>query len=181
MVAGWCTLLNKVVFLDRDGVINVKAKEHDYIKCWEEFKFLPKVIDAIKLLNKNGFIVIVVSNQRGVARGIMTVGSLNEIHINMLQELQENDARIDSVYFCPHDIGECNCRKPDIGLFIRAEKDYPNLDKNSAYMIGDSKTDIEAGIRYGIRTIKIGKSCNLENYLANDLFEAASIIVRSEV
>lgn len=180
MVAGWCTLLSKVVFLDRDGVINVKAKEHDYIKCWEEFIFLPKVIDAIKLLNRNGYIVIVVSNQRGIARGIMSVDSLNAIHINMLQELQENGAHIDRVYFCPHDIGECNCRKPGIGLFIRAEKDYSNLDKSSSYMIGDSKTDIEAGIRYGIRTIKIGKSCSLEDYRADDLYDAASIIVRSE-
>ena len=76
-------MLNKVVFVDRDGVINKKAAEHDYIKNWQEFRFLPDVAKAIKLLNQSGFIVIIVSNQRGIARGIMTENDLKDIHQKM--------------------------------------------------------------------------------------------------
>ena len=93
------------VFLDRDGVINVKAPEGDYIKSWSEFHFLPGVIDAIRLLNDNNYLVIIITNQRGVARHMMTMQNLHDIHSSMEEELQRYGAHIDGIYVCPHEKG----------------------------------------------------------------------------
>lgn len=179
MVVGWFILLNGIVFLDRDGVINTKAPEHDYIKRPSSFKFLPMAIEAIKLLNICEYKVIVITNQRGIARKMMTLDDLASIHSLMCEELIRNGARIDGIYVCPHDNGQCTCRKPNIGLFLQAEKDYL-VDKELSWMIGDSKSDIEAGIKYGIKTIKIGESCGIEDYTCSDLWEAANLLIRSE-
>ena len=100
MEAGSFTL-SKVVFLDRDGVINEKAAPHDYIKNWKEFTFLPETIRAIHLLNNHGFVVVLVTNQRGIARGLMTMDDLNIIHQNMQTELSAHGAHIDRIYVCP--------------------------------------------------------------------------------
>ena len=150
--AGW-SILHKAVFLDRDGVINVQAAEHDYIKSWTEFHFLPGVPEAIKTLNEAGYLVLVVTNQRGVARGMMSQVDVDEIHWQMCRTLKDAGARIDRIYVCPHDIGRCTCRKPDIGLFLQAEQDY-DIDKVASWMVGDSESDVEAGRRYGVRTIR---------------------------
>ncbi|MBE6713762.1 MAG: HAD family hydrolase [Ruminococcaceae bacterium] len=150
--AGWYSL-HKVAFLDRDGLINVRAAEHDYIKNRSEFAFLPGACEAIRLLNENEYLVIIVTNQRGIARKIMTVEDLESIHAYMNVCLNEHGAHTDAVYVCPHDNGECNCRKPDIGLFLQAQRDFP-IDKSRSFMIGDSQSDVDAGERYGIRSYK---------------------------
>jgi len=93
----------KCVFLDRDGAINKKAPEGDYIKNWSEFKFLPGVKEAIKRLNKASFLVIVITNQRGIAKGLMTEEDLKDIHTKIIEELKKSGARIDGIYYCPHD------------------------------------------------------------------------------
>lgn len=164
MEAGW-SILHKVVFLDRDGVINVQAAEHEYIKSWEEFVFLPGVPEAIGVLNRAGYLVLVVTNQRGVARGMMSLADVDEIHRKMCLALEKAGAKIDKVYVCPHDIGQCSCRKPDIGLFLQAEQDY-DIDKKKSWMVGDSRSDVEAGMRYGVRSI-----------LSNSLIDAANQII----
>lgn len=145
--------MRKAVFLDRDGVINRQAPVHDYIKTWDDFEFLPGVAGAIRALNRAGYLILVVSNQRGVARGMMTMEMVEEIDRHMCAELEKEGARIDGVYVCPHEDGQCSCRKPDIGLFLEAEKDFP-IDKGASWMIGDGETDEEAGRRYGVRTIR---------------------------
>lgn len=152
MEAGWF-ILYKTVFLDRDGVINRQAPEHDYIKSWDEFQFLPKVSEAIRKLNDAGYLVLVVTNQRGVARGMLTMEDVNKIHEKMCLHLAKSGAVIRKVYVCPHEEGTCTCRKPDIGLFLQAEHDF-DIDKKKSWMIGDSDSDVEAGRRYEIRTIK---------------------------
>ena len=172
-------MLDKIAFLDRDGVINVKASEHDYIKKPSEFVFLPMAKEAIRLLNQAGYKVIVISNQRGIARNLMTIEDLKAIHHYMCLSLDEVGANIDSIYVCPHDKGCCSCRKPGIGLFLQAEKVYL-VDKERSWMIGDSKSDIEAGIKYGVKTIKIGERCGIEDYVCNSLWEAANILIRSD-
>lgn len=144
--------MHKVVFLDRDGVINRKAAPHDYIKSWKEFVFLPGVIDAIRQLNEAGYLVLLVTNQRGIARGLMRHEDVEEIHRNMCRKLEMGGGHIEGIYVCPHDIGECTCRKPDIGLFLKAEKDY-EIDKEASWMVGDSISDVQAGKKYGIKTI----------------------------
>lgn len=158
----------KAVFLDRDGLINEKAPEHEYIRKWEEFRFLPGVPEAIRRLNEAGYLVLVVTNQRGVARGLMTMEEAFELHSAMCAALERDGARIARVYMCPHEEGSCTCRKPDIGLFLQAERDFA-IDKSRSWMVGDSDSDIEAGRRYGVRTIKTGK-----------LSEAAEIILQKD-
>ena len=149
--------MRRAVFLDRDGVINRKAAEGDYIKSWSEFEILPGVVSAIKILNEESFLVIVISNQRCVARGIITEDELNEIHEKMKEELAKKGAIIDDIYYCPHDIKDrCDCRKPQPGLLLRAAKKY-NIDLDQSWMVGDSVSDVEAGKRSGCRTVLVGR------------------------
>ena len=148
----------RAVFLDRDGVINKKAPEGDYVKNWDEFRFLPGVKKAIRKLNEKGFLVIVVSNQRGIAKGVMTEDDLKEIHARMKEELRKEGAVINGIYYCPHDIKDhCDCRKPKPGLLLRAAREH-DVDLRRSWMIGDRESDIEAGKRAGCKTILIRSS-----------------------
>ncbi|MCH3913608.1 MAG: HAD family hydrolase [Dialister sp.] len=168
----------KVIFLDRDGVINKKAPEGDYIKSWKEFHFLEKVPEAIHIFNDLGFRVIVVSNQRGIARGLMAISDVNYIHEQINKQISAYKAHIDAFFVCPHEKGTCHCRKPDIGLFLQSEQIFP-VDKLHSFMMGDSITDIEAGHNFGIRSVAIGKPLeNAEFYFPN-LFQAAKYIMNS--
>ena len=154
----------KCVFLDRDGVINKKAPEGDYIKKWSEFKFLPNVKETLKRLNKAGFLVIIITNQQGIAKGLMTEQDLKDIHTKMIEELKKSGAKIDRIYYCPHDEKDnCNCRKPKIGMFLEAKKDF-SIEMNKSWLIGDSKADILAGQKVGCKTILIN-----EKYYKNDI------------
>lgn len=145
----------RAVFLDRDGLINRQAPPHQYICRTEDFILLPGVPEAIKRLNMAGYLVLVVTNQRGVARGMLSMEQLSEIHNYMNEELARHGARVDGIYVCPHNEGECDCRKPGIGLFLRAERDYP-IDRARSWMVGDSDTDVQAGQTYGVRTLLTG-------------------------
>lgn len=176
MEVEWYILLDKVVFLDRDGVINKCAPPHDYIKKWDEFIFLPFVIDAIRELNIAGYKVIIVSNQRGIARGIMTQDNVDKIHCNMQHELSENNAMIDYIFVCPHEKGVCDCRKPKIGLFVKAEQ-YYDIDKKKSFMIGDSFSDIWAGNAYGVHTIFIGDKFLAAEFSCANLKQAVGYIL----
>jgi len=178
---------HRAVFLDRDGVINKKAPEGDYIKSWGEFEFLPGAKKAIRKLNENGFLVIVVSNQRGIAKGIMSESALKEIWVKMEEELSKVGARLDDIYYCSHDIVDnCGCRKPEPGLLLRAAREH-DIDLGRSWMIGDSESDIEAGKRAGCRTILIEGSPLNDNsraseadLVANSLVEAVSKLIEME-
>lgn len=148
--------MDKIIFLDRDGVINKKAKEHDYIKSWDEFEFIDGIAEFIHNLNIMGYKIIIVTNQRGIALGKLSPYNLTNIHIQMVKVLKSKNAFIDDIFICSHDIGKCNCRKPDIGLFLQAEEKY-DIDKSRSFMIGDSESDILAGMRYGIKSILFGE------------------------
>ena len=168
----------KTVFLDRDGVINVKAPEGDYIKSWSEFHFLPGAIEAIRLLNDHNWHVVIITNQRGIARQLMTMHDLNRIHFFLEEELQNRGAHVDGIYVCPHEKGTCHCRKPDIVLFMQAEQDFP-VDKSKSWMIGDSQSDIEAGRNYGIRTISVVNLNPLADKQFPNLLSAVNFLVNS--
>lgn len=154
--------LDKIAFLDRDGVINVKMPEGCYVTQWNQFEFLAGAIEGIKLLNDCGYKVIIVTNQRGIARKIMTETDLEQIHQKMIESIVDSGGKIEAVYYCPHDVGKCNCRKPDIGLFLQAEAVY-KVDKIDSFMIGDSLSDIEAGKKYGIQSCLLKDKDNLES------------------
>lgn len=130
----------RCVFLDRDGVINVKAAPGDYICRWSEFRFVSGIVNWIRLFKALGFLVIVVTNQRGVARGSISPTDLEEIHRRMCEELERAGAPVDGVLCCPHDEGVCACRKPLPGLVFDAERQW-NIDLSSSLLIGDSDID----------------------------------------
>jgi len=145
----------KVVFLDRDGVINRKAPEGQYITRWEDFEFLSGVEQAIVQLHRAGYVVIVASNQRGVARGFLSLAELEEIHQRMLAHLSAAGTSIDAVYFCPHDLEPpCACRKPAPGMLLQAARDH-GIDLSASWIVGDSDIDVQAGKNAGCRTIRV--------------------------
>lgn len=149
-----------VVFLDRDGVINKKAAEGDYVKSWEEFEFLPGVAGALALLAQNGCDLYIITNQRGIARGLMTEEDLCDIHSRMREELLRHGVAIAGIYYCPHDKNSCDCRKPKPGLFFRASREH-GIDLASAFFVGDSQSDVEAGNAAGCKTILVDTDANL--------------------
>jgi histidinol-phosphate phosphatase family protein len=147
--------MNRAVFLDRDGVINRAASESKYITRWDEMCVLPGVAEAIRLLNTSGFLVIVVTNQRCVAKGLITVEDLELLHQKMCGELAAMGAMIDRVYYCPHDMEPpCGCRKPAPGMLLDAARDH-DITLYESWMIGDSTSDIEAGTNAGCRTARV--------------------------
>ncbi len=167
----------KVIFLDRDGVINRKPVGVDYVKKWDEFNFIPGVIESIKLLKEYGFKIIIITNQPGVARGVMTEQDLDEIHRKMQVEV---DNAIDAIYVCTHGWDdECECRKPKPGLLLDASDDF-RIDLTKSYFIGDDKRDVIAGKAAGCRTILIS-SGDAENVnpdaICEDLSSAVEIVL----
>lgn len=152
----------KVVFLDRDGVINKKAGKADYIKKWEEFEFLPGAVEGLKILSENNYDVYIVSNQPGVARGVMTEKDLLMIHEKMKKELIKNGAKIKGIYCCLHGwYDDCECRKPKPGLLLQAAKEN-NLDLSKIIFIGDDIRDILAGEAAGCKTALVEDKSFLE-------------------
>lgn len=145
----------KAIFLDRDGVINAKLPEDRYVKRPAELALMPDVADALRRLRGLGYLLVIVTNQRGIGRGFMTAEDLEAVHDHLKRELSRGDAQIDAVYYCPHDIWEsCMCRKPEPGLILTAASDW-DIDLKASYLVGDSPSDMEAGHRAGTRTVRI--------------------------
>ena len=139
----------KAIILDRDGVINKKMPEGYYVKSWSEFQFLPSSKDALKLLNQYNYKVFIITNQRGIAKGLYTEEQLEAIHQRMVNEIEQAGGKIEKVYYCPHDYNQCKCRKPEIGMFLQLQEDYPKINFQNIFFIGDSETDLEAGKSIG--------------------------------
>jgi D-glycero-D-manno-heptose 1,7-bisphosphate phosphatase len=181
-------LLKKVVFLDRDGTINRDSAA--YIKDWSEFEFLPRSIEALRDLTAAGFALIVITNQSAVARKLISVAGLENIHSHMKAAVKSGGGKISDIFFCPHMPDDnCDCRKPSPGLVLQAHQKY-HIDLPASVMIGDSARDIEsahnAGCGYSI-LVKTGNyqeaqlrlaDVNLTaHYVAADLYDAAEWIM----
>jgi D-glycero-D-manno-heptose 1,7-bisphosphate phosphatase len=141
----------RTAFLDRDGTINAKAPEGEYVTSPAAFHYLPGAEDAIRLLAGAGWRVVVVTNQRGIALGRMTAGAVDEINRRLLE------LPVAAVYVCPHEKGTCDCRKPGTGLFLQAQRDFPEIDFARSVVIGDAPSDMAAGEALGCRTILVGE------------------------
>lgn len=188
-----------VIFLDRDGTIN---EEVNYLHRPEDLKLLPGAAEAISRFNQAGFWVIVITNQAGIGRGYYTEKDLEILNQYLNQVLAEKNAHIDGFYFCPHHpehgIGEykktCDCRKPGIGMFLQAERDFA-MEKSHSYMIGDKLIDTQAGHNFGVSSILVGTGYGKEifenqcqgrrtakdyEYYAENLMEAADWIFKEE-
>lgn len=174
----------RAVFLDRDGVINQKPPEGSYVTRWAEVEFLPGGAEAVKRFREAGFLVVMVSNQRAVAKGLVTEEGLASLHHRMWQELFGAGKGFDAVYYCPHDTDPpCRCRKPEPGMLLVAAQDR-GIDLAASWMVGDSESDVEAGRRAGCRTIRIAspevRSRTAADEVAGCLQEAANVILSAE-
>ena len=149
--------MERAVFLDRDGTI---IEDVGYLDDCNRIKLLPGAVEAIRLLNKSGYRVIIVTNQAGVAKGYFSEEKLQEINAGLLEAMSGQGAHVDKIYYCPHNIEgsveeykkECSWRKPNPGMIEEAAREY-DLDIKNSFMIGDKRSDIEAGCRAGCRTI----------------------------
>jgi D-glycero-D-manno-heptose 1,7-bisphosphate phosphatase len=143
------------VFLDRDGTLNVKAAEGEYIRTPEELALLPGVAAGIRRLNEAGVRLVLVSNQRGVARGQMTAADLAAVDRRLTESLAEHGGHIDATYYCVHEAGTCDCRKPLPGLLLKAAQDDPDIDLRSSVLIGDAESDVQAAVAAGVPAVRI--------------------------
>jgi D-glycero-D-manno-heptose 1,7-bisphosphate phosphatase len=181
----------KVVFLDRDGVINKDSSA--YIKSWAEFEFLPRSLEAICQLTTNEFDVILITNQSAVHRNLISKKALEAIHIRMKEVIKQHGGKIKDIFYCPHlPEDQCDCRKPQPGLILQAQKKH-RIDLEQAVMVGDSAKDIECARNagcYGSILVHTGNGKKAEKVLAKkgilpgfivkDLFEAANLLTSSD-
>jgi histidinol-phosphate phosphatase family protein len=154
------------LFLDRDGVINMKL-EARYVRNSNEFEFMQGAVFAISKLTKIFKRILIVTNQQGIGKGIMTEDDLNLVHSFMNSEIGKLNGKIDKVYFCPHLVREkCACRKPNPGMIQQAKLDFPEINFENSYLVGDSLSDIEAGKRMSLNTIKVDNEYTLAKWAA---------------
>jgi len=145
--------VHRVVFLDRDGVIN-RLNRGSYVTSWDKFVFLEGAKEAIAKLSGSGFLVFIITNQSAINRGLLTEAGLEVIHNNMLCEIEEAGGKIEGIYHCPHRPDEkCKCRKPETGLFERAARDHA-IDFGNSWFVGDFDSDREVAERMGLRFIR---------------------------
>lgn len=167
--------MERVIFLDRDGTLN---EEVNYLYRKEDLKILDGVPEALRMFRDQGYRIVVITNQAGVARGYYKEEDVQALHAYMNELLRAQGAEIDAFFYCPHHpehgVGEykkvCCCRKPEIGMFQQAEKLFA-VDKNSSWMIGDKLIDVRAGRNYGVRTVLVGTGygkAEHENALAGE-------------
>lgn len=164
--------MKKAVFLDRDGTLNCD-EGHYYVYREEDFVLNKGVIQGLKILQKAAYLLIVITNQGGVAKGLYTTKDVEAVHDKMRELLREEGVEIAAVYYCPHhdSVADCECRKPSPTMLLRAITDY-DLDAAKCYMIGDSDRDIQAAQRAGVKAYKIKTNSSIvevcEKIVANE-------------
>ena len=180
--------MNKAVFLDRDGVLNKISKYNgnvsdpaNYILSWDEFKFLPQTLEALRLLAQTNYHVIVVSNQSCVNKELVDTRIINNIFIKMRNEIIENGGALHGWYYCPHLPEEnCACRKPKSGMIWQAAVEHEIVLEDS-WMIGDSASDLEAGRKAGItKLIKIREGHATHKWYIANLLDAVECILNRD-
>jgi histidinol-phosphate phosphatase family protein len=143
----------KAVFLDRDGILN--HDREDYVKTPEEFEVLPGLGEPLRRIREKEFLIVIVTNQSAIGKGLITHELLGEIHDKMRAELQRQGGSVDAIYYCPHTPEEgCDCRKPMPGLILRAAREM-GIDLKESWLIGDKASDIEAARRAGCKAIRV--------------------------
>ncbi len=167
------------VFIDRDGTL---IEEVNYLVRPEQLKLFPFAAEAVRLLNENDFLAVLITNQSGIGRKYFTENDLRRIHEKLISELAAQDAELDAIYFCPHAPDEnCDCRKPKIGMIRQAMRDF-SIDLENSWTIGDKALDVETGFNAGTKTAlvltgygtgEIEKLKETPDLIAGDLLKAA--------
>jgi histidinol-phosphate phosphatase family protein len=162
------------LFLDRDGVIN-KKRDNDYVKSWEEFEFLPDVLSALRFIGNFFGTIVIVTNQQGIGKELMTKEDIKDIHGKMMDEIEAAGGRIDRIYYCP-DLAdeESPCRKPEIGMALWAKRDFPEIDFKKTIMVGDSPSDLKFGINKGMKAFLLTddqKAIDSSDYVVKSLLD----------
>lgn len=175
----------RAVFLDRDGTV---CEEVNYLSRAEDLRIFPFAAEAIKLLKDNEFLVILITNQSGIARKFFNEEDLHKIHQKLKEELTKSNAELDAIYFCPHvSTDNCFCRKPKTGLIKQALRDF-DIDVKNSWMIGDKAIDIETGLRAKIKTALVLTGYGREEFekleqkpdlVAKILYDAANLIIKN--
>jgi len=182
---------DKYVFLDRDGVINEDGygwTEYGYITRWEDFRFLPGVLEGIKKFSEAGYKCVIISNQQGVGKGYYTEEQLSEVNKKMVEAIREAGGDIAGSFYCTHTKEEdCDCRKPREGLFLKAKEKLEIKELGGKFYIGDTERDIQAGRTAGLKTILVlsGKTSkndfkkwdNRPDHVCKDLNSAADLVI----
>jgi D-glycero-D-manno-heptose 1,7-bisphosphate phosphatase len=158
------------LFLDRDGVINHQIL-NNYVKTIPEFKFIDGVPEAVGFFSKLFGRIVIVTNQQGINRGLMSESQLHELHDYMLEVFKLHEGRIDKIYFAPQLATESGYyRKPGVGMGLHAKKDFPEIEFERSILIGDSETDIQFGTKLGMKTVLLKNGRNVSTK-ANYIFE----------
>ena len=159
--------MNKAVFLDRDGVINKKGASY-YISREDDFELNEGVTDALRYFSSKNYLLIIITNQGGISKGLFTISGLEKLHEKLSIMLQNEGIKLTDIYYCPHhpDNEACNCRKPGTLLFEQAVQKY-DIDTSQSWMIGDSPSDIAAADKMGIRGILIPTNGNMMELIVN--------------
>ena len=156
--------MNKAIFLDRDGVIN-NDSGHYYIYKIEDFKINEGIIESLQKFQENNYLLIIISNQSGISKGIYTIEQVEEVHNYLKTFLKKHNIELTEIYYCPHHSSneKCLCRKPNTLLLEKAIARF-NIDVSSSFLIGDGDRDIEAGNKVGLHTIKVDANENILKY-----------------
>lgn len=167
----------KCFFFDRDGIVN-RAPGPGYVESWEDFYLQPEFPVVLKKVTDAGYAAAIITNQRCVARGIITEEVLLDMHRRLMEMLkQEHGLELLDIYYCPHERDTCDCRKPQPGMLIRAASEY-NIDLHESWVVGDQQTDIETGKRAGCRTIYVtdDPQCNDADLTVASMKELVSAV-----
>jgi len=167
----------RAAFLDRDGTINENPPPHEYVTRIEDFRLLPGAAQGMARLGDCGHALVVVSNQRGVARGLVSQEVLRATERVLQDALRPLGAEIAGFYYCPHELDEdCDCRKPRPGMLLEAAEEL-SLDLGGSWMIGDSQSDMEAGSAAGCRTVYLGRKASVPATLTTESLDAAATLI----
>ncbi|HEY9164843.1 MAG TPA: HAD family hydrolase [Candidatus Kryptonia bacterium] len=186
--------MTRAIFIDRDGTINV---DKDYLSDPDQLQFIDGSPEAISLANRLGLKVVVISNQAGVARGILTTTQVENVNARLVSKLAEKGAVVDAIYYCPHhpDFGEkikCDCRKPDTGMLMRAKREF-DIDLSGSFVVGDKWSDVKCGLNAGAMTSLVLTGYGQEDYgrciadgiridyLAKNLLDTLEHFVREKI
>lgn len=175
------------VFIDRDGTL---IEEADYLARPEHLKLFPFAAEAVRLLNENDFLAVLITNQSGVGRGFFDENNLREIHEKLISELAAQGAKLDAIYYCPHKPNDdCACRKPKTEMIKKAMKDF-SIDLNESWTIGDKAIDVETGTNAGTKTALVLTGYGIEerekltgkpDLIAGNLLEAAQTVCLPDI